>query len=235
MASRQDAHGATILRLENVTKMYDLGATKVQALRGVSVDIREGECVAIMGPSGCGKSTMMHLLGCLDVPTTGKYLLEGTDVTTLSSDELAALRAKKIGFVFQFFYLIPSLTAAENVSLPLVFAGVPTDERVARAKALLEQVGLGHRMGHRPNELSGGERQRVAIARALSQNPSILLADEPTGNLDSKAGKEIMAIFSALHESRAVKTIVMVTHDPEIARSSERVINMKDGQIVAAK
>ncbi|VVC72083.1 putative ABC transporter ATP-binding protein [uncultured archaeon] len=222
-----------VLRLENVTKTYSLGAVGVQALRGVSMKVLEGESVSIMGPSGCGKSTMLHILGCLDIPTTGKYFLDGVDVATLSPNELSRLRGRKIGFVFQFFYLIPSLSAMENVMLPLVFDGFPADERRARAEELLETVGLGKRMGHRPAELSGGERQRVAIARALAQSPSILLADEPTGNLDSKAGKDILDLFYDLHNNKqAVKTLVTVTHDPSVAKCSERIIHMRDGQIV---
>jgi len=222
-----------VLRLENVTKTYSLGAVTVQALRGVTTRVLEGESVSIMGPSGCGKSTMLHILGCLDIPTSGRYYLENVDVSTLSPNELASLRGRRIGFVFQFFYLIPSLNAKENVMLPLVFDGYPADERNERAESLLETVGLGRRMDHRPAELSGGERQRVAIARALAQNPSILLADEPTGNLDSKAGKDILDLFYDLHNTKqAVKTLVTVTHDPSVAKCSERIIHMKDGLIV---
>jgi putative ABC transport system ATP-binding protein len=222
-----------VMRLESVTKSYNLGLTRVDALRGVSLEVFDSENVAIMGASGSGKSTMMHILGCLDTPTTGKYFLKGTDVTSLTSDELAHLRGKTIGFVFQFFYLIPSLSAIDNVILPLVFNGYSVDERMERGEKLLKTVGLGRRMGHKPSELSGGERQRVAIARALSQNPSILLADEPTGNLDSKSGKEIMDLFEELHSKRdIIRTLVMVTHDPGIAKHAERIVHFKDGLIV---
>jgi len=224
--------GDVVLELNNIRKSYKLGETSIEALRGVSLEIRDGETVAIMGPSGCGKSTMLHILGCLDIPTSGKYFLDGVDVASLSPDDLAKLRGKKIGFVFQFFYLIPSLDAMENVMLPLMFDGIPQEEREKRAEELLRTVGLGHRLHHKQSELSGGERQRVAIARALSQNPTILLADEPTGNLDSKAGKEIIDLFADLHKRNVVRTLVTVTHDPEVAKCSERIIHFKDGQVV---
>jgi len=224
--------GDVVLELNNIRKSYKLGETSIEALRGVSLEIRDGETVAIMGPSGCGKSTMLHILGCLDIPTSGKYFLDGVDVASLSPDDLAKLRGKKIGFVFQFFYLIPSLDAMENVMLPLMFDGIPQEEREKRAEELLRTVGLGHRLHHKQSELSGGERQRVAIARALSQNPTILLADEPTGNLDSKAGKEIIDLFADLHKRNVIRTLVTVTHDPEVAKCSERIIHFKDGQVV---
>jgi len=220
-----------LMRLENVVKIYSLGETKVEALRGVNLKVHKGESVSIIGPSGSGKSTMLHVLGCLDIPTTGKYYLNSVDVTTLSQDELARIRAKEIGFVFQFFYLIPSLNAIENVMLPMMFDMIPAEERWARAEKLLDKVGLRRRMYHKPNELSGGERQRVAIARALSQNPSVLLADEPTGNLDSTVGREIIRLFHKLNKEEGV-TLVVVTHDPGIAHYSSRVVYMKDGKIV---
>lgn len=213
-----------------VTKTYMLGTTRVDALRGVDLLIERGDSISIMGPSGSGKSTLLHIMGCLDVPTTGKYYLDGIDVSTLSSDELARVRAKKIGFVFQFFHLIPSLNSIENVMLPMVFDTIPAEERWKRAESLLEKVGLRSRMYHRPNELSGGERQRVAIARALSQNPTVLLADEPTGNLDSVVGGEIIKLFHKLHHEEGI-TLVTVTHDPEIAHYADRVLFIRDGQI----
>jgi len=221
---------ALAIDFRGVTKSYMLGVTKVDALRGVDLQVERGASISIMGPSGSGKSTLLHIMGCLDVPSTGKYFLDGIDVATLNSDELAKVRAKKIGFVFQFFYLIPSLNAIENVMLPMVFDSIGAEARWKKADALLTKVGLSSRMYHRPNELSGGERQRVAIARALSQDPTVLLADEPTGNLDSAVGAEIIKLFHKLHHEEGI-TLVTVTHDPQIAHYADRVIFIKDGQI----
>lgn len=218
-----------IIKTINLTKKYKLGAYEVTALIDVNITINKNEFVAIMGPSGSGKSTLMNLLGCLDTPSEGKYFLNNEDVSILEEDELAEIRNKEIGFVFQMFNLMPRLTALENVELPLIYAGVPSEERKERAKQALEQVDLLKRANHRSNELSGGERQRVAIARALVNNPSIILADEPTGNLDSKAGKEIMSIFSKLHSQG--QTIILVTHEKEIAEYTQRKILLKDGKV----
>ena len=206
-----------------------MGAEEVHALRGVSVDIERGEYVAIMGPSGSGKSTLMNLIGCLDSPTTGSYLLNGKRVSEMNDNELARIRNEEIGFVFQTFNLLPRASALQNVELPLVYAGVGSNDREARARAALEMVDLLPRMTHRPNELSGGQRQRVAVARALVNNPSLLLADEPTGNLDSKTGAEIMALFARLHQ--AGNTIVLVTHEAEVAAFAHRVLQLKDGEV----
>jgi len=206
-----------------------MGAEKVHALRGVSFDIMRGEYLAIIGPSGSGKSTLMNLIGCLDTPSQGEYMLNGRMVSQMEDDELARIRNQEIGFVFQTFNLLARASALHNVELPLIYAGVPANERKARAKAALEAVELGNRMHHRPNELSGGQRQRVAIARALVNNPSIILADEPTGNLDTRTGNEIMALFQKLHESG--NTIILVTHEPDIAAHANRVIALRDGQI----
>lgn len=218
-----------IIKTINLTKKYKLGAYEVIALNDVNITIKKNEFVAIMGPSGSGKSTLMNLLGCLDTPSEGKYFLNDEDVSILEEDELAEIRNKEIGFVFQMFNLMPRLTALENVELPLIYAGIPSEERKERAKQALEQVDLLKRANHRSNELSGGERQRVAIARALVNNPSIILADEPTGNLDSKAGKEIMSIFSKLHSQG--QTIILVTHEKEIAEYAQRKILLKDGKV----
>ena len=208
---------------------YDMGGEIVRALRGVDLAIRRNEYVAIMGPSGSGKSTLMNLIGCLDTPDAGEYWLSGELVSAKADDELARVRNKEIGFVFQTFNLLPRATALHNVELPLVYAGVPAKDRQERARAALEKVELAQRMTHRPNELSGGQRQRVAIARALVNNPSILLADEPTGNLDSKTGIEIMALFERLH--KAGNTIVLVTHEPDVAAYAYRTIHIRDGQV----
>ncbi len=220
-----------IVRLENVWKVYNLGKTKVVALKEVSLKIREGEFVSIMGPSGSGKSTLLHLIGCLDKPTKGKVYIFGKDISKLNDNQLAKIRNKKIGFVFQMFYLIPTLTAIENVELPMVFAGVPKKKRVKRAKRLLEWVSLGDRLYHKPSELSGGQQQRVAIARALANDPDLILADEPTGALDVESAKTVMDLFKKLH--RDGKTIIIVTHDPKVASYAERIIVIKGGKIIA--
>jgi putative ABC transport system ATP-binding protein len=206
-----------------------MGTEEIHALRGVTLQIEKGEYVAIMGPSGSGKSTLMNLIGCLDTPSKGQYILNGNEVNKMDDDELARIRNEEIGFVFQTFNLLPRATALHNVELPLIYAGVPSKTRQERARIALEKVDLGPRMMHRPNELSGGQRQRVAIARALVNNPSILLADEPTGNLDSKTGAEIMALFERLHA--AGNTIVLVTHEADIAAHAHRTIHIRDGQI----
>ncbi|XOA42961.1 MAG: ABC transporter ATP-binding protein [Candidatus Nealsonbacteria bacterium] len=221
-----------LIKLENVWKIYQLGEVELTVLKGISLEVFPGAFVTIMGPSGSGKSTLLHIIGCLDIPTKGKVFLEGQDVAELSEDELAQIRGQGVGFVFQQFNLIHNLNALENVMLPMIFQGVAENKRVDRAKKLLASINLGKRIFHRPGELSGGERQRVAIARALSNDPKIIVADEPTGNLDSTTGKMIMEILIDLHKKEK-KTIVVVTHDPHIAEYTEEVINIKDGQIVA--
>jgi putative ABC transport system ATP-binding protein len=229
---RQDLVDAGIvIRTEGLIKTYEMGAEQVHALQGVDLEIRRGEYVAIMGPSGSGKSTLMNLIGCLDSPTSGRYWLAGRLVSDLDDDELAYIRNKEIGFVFQTFNLLPRATALHNVELPLIYNGTPAEERVQKATVALERVDLGDRMNHKPNELSGGQRQRVAIARALVNDPSIVLADEPTGNLDSKTGEEIMGLFENLY--RQGNTIILVTHEMDIAQHAHRVIFIRDGKIAS--
>ena len=228
------AAGATpgqdwVIVTRGIKREYDMGGEVVRALRGVDVAIRRNEYVAIMGPSGSGKSTLMNVIGCLDTPNAGEYWLNGTQVSKMSDDELARVRNKEIGFVFQTFNLLPRASALHNVELPLVYAGVPGDERRRRAKEALERVQLGSRIDHRPNELSGGQRQRVAIARALENNPSIQLADEPTGNLDSATSEEIMKVFESLADQG--QTVIMVTHEPDIAAHARRIIVLRDGMV----
>lgn len=218
----------TIL-LSNVRKTYHLGGETVHALAGLTLSIRPGEFTAIMGPSGSGKSTLMNILGCLDRPTSGSYSLDGQEVATLNDDQLATTRNKKIGFVFQNFNLLPRMSTLQNVALPMVYAGVAKKERLARAEEVLTMVGLEDRMNHKPNELSGGQRQRVAIARALVNDPTIIMADEPTGNLDTKSGDEVMAIFAELNAQG--RTIILVTHEPDIAQYAGRIIHVRDGVI----
>lgn len=218
-----------LIRMVNVWRTYQMGEEQVHALRGVSFTITPGEYVAIIGPSGSGKSTMMNLIGCLDTPTQGQYWLKGKLVSDMDDDELAYIRNQDIGFVFQLFNLLPRASALHNVELPLIYAGVPAQERLERARHALEIVDLGDRMNHRPNELSGGQRQRVAIARALVNNPAILLADEPTGALDTKTGMEIMALFDRLNEQG--NTIIIVTHEPAVAEHAHRIIHLRDGGI----
>jgi putative ABC transport system ATP-binding protein len=218
-----------LIETVDLWKTYQMGDEEIHALRGVSIQIERGEYVAIMGPSGSGKSTLMNLIGCLDTPSRGSYLLNGKQVSQMDDNELARIRNEEIGFVFQTFNLLPRATALRNVELPLVYAGVPAKEREQRARGALEKVELASRMSHRPNELSGGQRQRVAIARALVNNPSILLADEPTGNLDSKTGIEIMGVFERLH--KAGNTIVLVTHESDVAAYALRAIHIRDGQV----
>jgi len=220
----------SVIELQDITKTYQMGEVEVQALRGVSLEIEAGEIMTIMGPSGSGKSTIMNIIGCLDQPTSGAYLLEGGDVSHLNDDRLAAIRNHKIGFVFQTFNLLARTTALENVMLPLIYAGLGRTERRKWARQALEKVGLGERMEHTPNELSGGQQQRVAIARALVNAPAIILADEPTGNLDSKSGAEVMMVLQELNREQGI-TVVLVTHDPVIARHTGRIVHLHDGRI----
>jgi putative ABC transport system ATP-binding protein len=224
------AQGKPLIRLENVHKVYDLGEIQVQALRGVSLEVREGEFVAVMGPSGSGKSTVMNILGCLDRPTKGRYFLDGVDVSGMSKNELARIRNRKLGFVFQQFNLLSRTSALENVELPTVYAGISPEERAKRAMEALTRVGLAERAGHHPSQLSGGQQQRVAIARALVNRPAILLADEPTGNLDSRTSVEIMQILQTLNEEQGL-TIVIVTHEHDIAQYAKRALEFRDGKL----
>ena len=225
--------GPLVIDIRGVTKLYRMGDEIVHALRGVALQVHSNEYMAIMGPSGSGKSTLMNMLGCLDTPTSGHYEFNGKDVSRMSDDELAAIRNREIGFVFQTFNLLPRSTSLHNVELPLIYAGVPPADRRERARQALENVGLGDRMFHKPNELSGGQRQRVAVARALVNHPSIILADEPTGNLDSKTGEEIMQLFDQLYEQG--NTIIVVTHEEDIARHARRTIRLHDGLIESDK
>ncbi len=223
---------SALIDIRDVTKTYEMGAeTIVHALDGVSLSIEAGDYVAIMGPSGSGKSTLMNLIGCLDTPSTGSYVLKGREISAMNDDELAQIRNKEIGFIFQTFNLLPRADAVQNVELPLVYSGLGRKERKVRAEKALEAVGLGTRKHHRPNEMSGGQRQRVAIARALVNDPSILLADEPTGNLDSKTGEEILALMDDLHHGG--NTIILVTHEDELAQHAARVVRLRDGKIVS--
>ncbi len=222
---------STVLDVDAVTKTYDTGAVEVHALRGVSLTVEQGEYVAIMGPSGSGKSTLMHILGCLDVPTTGHYRLAGEDVGTMTEAELADVRNRRIGFVFQQFHLLSSLPAWRNVELPLVYAGLSRAERRRRALAALERVGLGDRVDHKPGELSGGQQQRVAVARALVSEPALILADEPTGNLDSTSTDDVLGLLRELHDQG--RTIVLITHEAEVAQAAARVIRVRDGVVTS--
>ncbi|AIS51414.1 ABC-type antimicrobial peptide transport system, ATPase component [Thermoanaerobacter kivui] len=219
-----------LIKIRNLTKIYKMGENEVRALDGINLDIEKGEFVSIVGQSGSGKTTLMNIIGCLDVKTSGEYFLNGIDTSKLSDNQLADLRCSEIGFVFQNFNLLQKMTALENVELPMIYKGVPTKERRQRAQMLLEMVGLKERMHHRPNELSGGQQQRVAIARALANNPHLILADEPTGNLDSKSGSEIMKIIKELNERG--NTVVLITHDPNIAAQAKRIVRIKDGRIL---
>ena len=221
----------TIIRMADIRKVYDTGKVKVEALKGIDLEIHKGEMVAIVGPSGSGKSTLMNLVGCLDTPTSGEYELGGQAVSGVSRDQLAEIRNRRVGFVFQNFNLLPHISALENVEMPLLFGGIRPAERRSRATELLERVGLGDRVDHKPTELSGGQMQRVAIARALAMNPDIVLADEPTGNLDSTAGSDIMSIFTDLWKQGS--TMVIITHDPALARRASRVVEIHDGRITA--
>ena len=221
----------TIIRMEGIRKVYDTGKVKVEALKGIDLEVAPGELLAIVGPSGSGKSTLMNLLGCLDTPTEGTYEIGGENVAGVTRDQLAEIRNRRIGFVFQNFNLLPHITAQENVELPMLFGGIPPKERRTRAAEFLTRVGLGDRLDHKPTELSGGQMQRVAIARALAMNPDILLADEPTGNLDTSSGTDIMSIFTDLWKSG--RTLIIITHDPALARRASRVVEIRDGVITS--
>ena len=229
MSALPESNPAHLIEMHELTRVYDLGPQQIFALNGVNLTIEQGEYVAIMGPSGSGKSTLMNIIGCLDTPTSGSYVLDGVPVETLDDDQLAAIRNRKIGFVFQTFNLLARTTALQNVELPLVYAKIPRAERRRLAEEALEAVGLGDRMSHQPNELSGGQRQRVAIARALVNKPSLLLADEPTGNLDSQTGREILDLFQELHARG--NSIIMVTHEDDVAREARRIIHIRDGKV----
>lgn len=218
-----------VIKIRNITRDFPLGSETVKVLKGIDLDIERGEYVALMGPSGSGKSTLMNLLGCLDTPTSGSYELNGKDVSSMSDDELAEIRNKEIGFVFQTFNLLPRTTALENVALPMIYAGASKAARTERAKEVLTNVGLADRMDHKPNQLSGGQRQRVAVGRALVNRPSIILADEPTGNLDSKTSVEIMNLFNEIH--KAGNTVILVTHEEDIADNAHRIIRLRDGKV----
>ncbi|AEW87229.1 ABC transporter ATP-binding protein [Flavobacterium columnare NBRC 100251 = ATCC 23463] len=219
----------SLIKISNIKRDFQLGSEIIHVLKGIDLQINKGEYVALMGPSGSGKSTLMNLLGCLDTPTSGQYILNGKDVSKMKDDELAEIRNKEIGFVFQTFNLLPRTTALDNVALPMIYAGYSKSDRTQRAKEVLNQVGLGDRMDHQPNQLSGGQRQRVAVARALVNNPSIILADEPTGNLDSKTSIEIMKLFNEIHSNG--NTVILVTHEEDIAQYAHRIIRLKDGII----
>jgi len=225
----KNTNAKDVIRTEHIAKVYVMGTEEVHALRDITVTIKQGEYVALMGPSGSGKSTLMNMIGCLDTPSNGQYFLDGQDVSRMTDNQLAEVRNKKIGFVFQTFNLLPRSTALDNVTLPLIYAGFSKSDRAVRGEKVLNQVGLGDRMTHQPNELSGGQRQRVAIARALVNNPALILADEPTGNLDSKTSVEIMGLFEEIH--RNGNTIVVVTHEEEIAQHAHRIIRLKDGLV----
>jgi putative ABC transport system ATP-binding protein len=218
-----------LIQIKNITKVYEMGEEKLYALRGVNLDIEKNEYIAIMGPSGSGKSTLMNIIGCLDTPTSGDYILNGKDVHDMDDDELAVIRNREIGFVFQTFNLLPRSDSLHNVELPLIYSGVSRAERIQRAEEALINVGLRDRMKHKPNELSGGQRQRVSVARALVNHPSLILADEPTGNLDTKTGEEIMALFKELNNNG--NTIIIVTHEEDIARHANRIVKIRDGEI----
>ena len=218
-----------IIQAKNLTKHYKVGSTIVRALDGLEIDIEKGSYIALMGPSGSGKSTLMNILGCLDTPTSGEYLLNNKDVSEVDDDSLAGIRNKEIGFIFQTFNLLPRYTALENVALPMIYAGINKKDRLARATEVLEQVGLGDRITHKPNELSGGQRQRVAVARALVMKPSIIFADEPTGNLDSKTSEGIMELFAEIH--KAGNTLIVVTHEEEVAARAQKIIRLRDGKL----